>query len=110
MRVVSLLSSKCPNCHKGNMFKSKNIFVLKMNTSCSNCKHDFEREPGFYTGAMYMSYALSLTEVAMVYLVCRMAGLAAFDYIILAAISVVLLTLITFNFRISRAAWLSLFM
>lgn len=109
MSVFRLFTTKCPNCHKGNMFKSKNVFNLKMNANCSECGYDFEREPGFYTGAMYMSYGLSLAEVALVYLICRLAGADAFDYSILAAVCIVLLLLLTFNFRVSRAAWLSIF-
>lgn len=109
MNVISLLTAKCPNCHKGRMFKSRNVFRLKMNNNCTECGYDFEREPGFYTGAMYVSYGLSLVEVLVVYILCRMAGATAFDQAILLAMVVALLLLITFNFRISRAAWLALF-
>jgi hypothetical protein len=80
-----------------------------MHDSCTSCGCDFEKEPGFYTGAMYVSYGLSLVEVFMVYILSRMAGAGAFDQTILVTMVVVLLILITFNFRISRAAWLSLF-
>jgi len=31
-----------------------------MNGACSHCKQNFEPEPGFYYGAMFISYAISV--------------------------------------------------
>lgn len=112
MNLINILKTKCPNCHKDCLFKSKRIFALKigkMNSSCSQCGHDFEREPGFYTGAMYVSYGLSLIEIAIVYIVCRIAGMETYDYSILIIMVLVLLVLLTFNFKVSRAVWLYIF-
>ncbi|WMJ75670.1 DUF983 domain-containing protein [Cytophagaceae bacterium ABcell3] len=53
---------KCPRCHKGALFVTKNPFNFKkldsMPQKCGCCGQRTEPEPGFYYGAMYVSYAL----------------------------------------------------
>jgi uncharacterized protein (DUF983 family) len=34
--------------------------TLSMNETCSVCGHRFMREPGFFQGAMYISYLIAL--------------------------------------------------
>jgi uncharacterized protein (DUF983 family) len=54
---------RCPNCGHGHLFKTKHSYqlndILKMNDRCENCREDFSVEPGFYHGAMYMSYIIT---------------------------------------------------
>ncbi len=63
-RYVSMAKMKCPNCHKGNMYKNKSIFPLKefmaMPEHCPECGLKFELETGFWFGTGYVSYALSV--------------------------------------------------
>ena len=64
----SIMSNKCPRCHKGNVFSNSNLLALrvgKMNERCPCCHLDFQQEPGFYWGAMYVSYALALLQVLL---------------------------------------------
>lgn len=53
---------KCPRCREGNLYRSS-IFsmegIYNMNDRCPCCGQDFEMEPGFYWGAMYIGYGLS---------------------------------------------------
>jgi len=37
-----------------------------MQERCSVCDLKFEREPGYFLGAMYVSYALALAIIAMI--------------------------------------------
>lgn len=52
---------KCPRCKEGDMFKTP--FELSnptnMNERCTKCNLDFEPEPGFYFGALIISYGIS---------------------------------------------------
>jgi uncharacterized protein (DUF983 family) len=54
----SLFGFKCPRCRKGSLFtgplRIKN--ALEMPTHCAHCGLKFEPEPGFYYGAMFVSY------------------------------------------------------
>jgi hypothetical protein len=36
-----------------------------MNERCPNCNLKFEREEGYFLGAMYLSYALSLLSIGL---------------------------------------------
>ncbi len=40
-----------------------------MNDDCPVCGHHFEREPGYFLGAMYISYPLSLVVIGLSLLV-----------------------------------------
>jgi uncharacterized protein (DUF983 family) len=49
---------KCPKCRQGDLFLSPfNISKpIAMHEKCTNCNQDFEPEPGYYFGAMFISY------------------------------------------------------
>lgn len=58
----ALLACKCPRCREGNMFENslkEKWFSLKMYEKCPKCDQTYEPEPGFYFGAMFVSYAFS---------------------------------------------------
>ena len=60
----AILEARCPQCRSGKMFKhslSKVSRFSEMHTHCPQCGLRFEVEPGFFIGAMYVSYAMSLT-------------------------------------------------
>jgi len=40
-----------------------------MNELCPECGLKFEREPGYFLGAMYISYGLGLVNIALITLV-----------------------------------------
>ena len=60
----------------GNLFT---LFMPKMHVNCPNCGHHFEREPGFFFGDMYISYALTVFEAGMVILIASFFIGALFD-------------------------------
>lgn len=109
--INNVVKGTCPNCGKTKVFKSKgNIFVLnlpKMHESCSNCNYEFHRETGFYFGAMYMSYALTVAEMVAVFVLGLLFEVSLFMQFV--AVVIVLVLLANFNFRISRLMWLNLF-
>jgi uncharacterized protein (DUF983 family) len=74
----------------------------KMNPTCPECGQDLEIEPGFYYGAMYMSYALSLTVMipTIVATYIFMSDPAVWVY--LTIISVLLLLLTPLCYRYAR--------
>lgn len=58
----ALLACKCPRCRKGDMFEhtlSNRYYNGKMYKSCPICQQTYEPEPGFYYGAMIVSYMFS---------------------------------------------------
>ncbi|WP_317195362.1 DUF983 domain-containing protein [Rufibacter roseolus] len=63
------LEMKCPRCHQGPMFSQSALNLRKfdqMPEKCPVCGFRYEVELGFYWGAMYMSYGLSVFIVFLV--------------------------------------------
>ncbi|MEQ8704264.1 MAG: DUF983 domain-containing protein [Phaeodactylibacter sp.] len=52
---------KCPRCGEGDMFKKPFNWTnpIDMHNRCEKCGLDFEPEPGFYFGALIISYGIS---------------------------------------------------
>ena len=69
--LPSLLGMKCPNCRKGHMFTNKSIFPLKhmlqMPERCPVCGQKMELEVGFYYGTGYVSYALTVGIIGILF-------------------------------------------
>lgn len=62
-KLNSIFKFKCPRCQEGEFFIShpydfKNAGNL--HEHCDKCGLKYEMEPGFYQGAMYVSYALGV--------------------------------------------------
>jgi uncharacterized protein (DUF983 family) len=64
--VQSILRQRCPRCRAGTIFRYS-IFrgFPKMHDRCPVCDLKFDREPGYFLGAMYVSYALGIVIVAL---------------------------------------------
>ena len=61
----SILRERCPRCRKGRISRYS-IFrgLPKMHERCPVCDLQFEREPGYFLGAMYISYGLAVVTIA----------------------------------------------
>jgi uncharacterized protein (DUF983 family) len=55
-RWRAILQQRCPSCLEGRVYAG----TLRMNERCPACGHRFQREPGYFLGAMYFSYPLSI--------------------------------------------------
>ena len=68
-RSSAVFNGRCPRCRDGNIFKTS-VFTFnnftKMNPRCPNCNLDYEVEPGFFYGALYISYIFSVGIFAAV--------------------------------------------
>lgn len=69
----SILSQHCPRCRTGGIFRPNVHWGVdwgaywglpKMNDCCPACNLLFHREPGYFLGAMYISYGLGLALVS----------------------------------------------
>jgi uncharacterized protein (DUF983 family) len=65
--LSAILHQLCPRCRKGRVF-AKPIFSgwPRMHERCPSCGLKFEREPGYFLGAMYLSYGLALIVILVV--------------------------------------------
>jgi uncharacterized protein (DUF983 family) len=60
----AILRQMCPRCRSARIFR-KSIFTgfPGMLKCCPNCSLKFEREQGYFLGAMYISYGLALMTI-----------------------------------------------
>jgi uncharacterized protein (DUF983 family) len=55
-RLLAIARLRCPACGEGRIFRG----VFATNERCPVCDLLFLREPGYFLGAMYFSYALGI--------------------------------------------------
>src|SRR5262245_39309243 len=60
-RLEAILLLRCPRCLKGKTFRT----WVRMYDTCPACGHRFEREQGYFLGAMYASYFLAVPLVGL---------------------------------------------
>ncbi|UII32049.1 DUF983 domain-containing protein [Fulvivirga ulvae] len=110
-KAGAIISGKCPRCRKGDIFKTSAFNLLafyKMHPRCPECDLHYEREPGFFFGAMYISYAFSVAIFVGVGLALSILGDFSLEVYLFAIIGVVAV-LLPFLFRYSRILFLHLF-
>ena len=105
---AAIWQGKCPRCRQGSIFKFPLRKLTKfsmMNTDCPSCGASFEPEPGFYFGAMCVSYALNVVLFISVGLVLYFLFEPS-DVIYVSVIGVAALLFTPFFFRVSRVLFL----
>ena len=114
-KLYSVFFNKCPRCKKGNFWKSNNpyynLFINdgKNHSNCLNCDLKFEIEPGFFYGAMYVSYGLAIGLGSIILII----SLAVFQMRNILTLSLIIglsiLILAPVNYFLSRLIWLNAF-
>lgn len=111
-KLNSIVRLKCPRCQEGNLFSVKNPYDLKhcidMPDHCPVCNQDFRVEPGFYSGALWVSY-----PIFVVLIIPLAAGLILYTNLsigwIFPIIAISVFGLQPIVMRISRAIWINVF-
>lgn len=110
--IYSTVANKCPRCHKGNVFKNNNPYnlneTLKMKESCSECNLKYEREPGFFYGALYVSYAL-MSGIFIIWFLADLLWIHMEAITLAVAVVSTMLVLFPVVFRSARIIWLNFF-
>lgn len=109
----SAVEGKCPRCRTGNMFAAP-LFSLKskkMHINCPHCGLKFEKEPGYFYVAMYVSYVFVVAELVTAcvgtYIITKNLE-SPWLYLIVAILTAIILA--PFNYRYSRVVlmyWLT---
>jgi uncharacterized protein (DUF983 family) len=101
-RLGALLKQRCPRCLRGRVF----VGLFRMHEHCPVCGLRFEREPGYFTGAMYLSYGLGIIATTPVWLPMAWLGRSLGE--VLLASSLLLIVCSPWLFRYARVLWLYL--
>jgi uncharacterized protein (DUF983 family) len=102
-RLWAVITLRCPRCLKGRVWER----FLSMNAVCPVCGLKFDRESGYFAGAMVISYALAVPILAG--MVIALITLGGVDVVVALIIgNTGYLVLVPFIFRYSRVVWLHL--
>ncbi len=107
--LSSIWNYKCPRCRQGDLFvKPFNPKdPLNMHKECSNCKLNLHPEPGYYYGAMFISYIwtgfLCLSIVGFCMLVLGWGANSAMAMLIF-----IMAVMFFFVMRVSRVMYIHL--
>ena len=119
-RIYSIFRNKCPRCHEGQFWKTNNPYTNmlinggEMHSNCSACNLKYEKEVGFWYGAMYVSYAIGIAIFVAFWIATHILlplffpeGYSVFLQIGIVVAGIVLLAPI--NWFLSRLIWINFF-
>lgn len=107
--LTAVLKCKCPQCRQGDVFSHPAYNLLKfsrMNAQCSVCEVRLEPEPGFYQGAMYVSYGFSVIALIVMGILLYYTINPTSQWVYIGIITTTTLLLVPLNFRYSRIVYL----
>lgn len=99
-RLRATLAQRCPRCLEGVVWRS----FLTMYEACPVCGLVFEREPGYFTGAMVVSYVLAVPTFGLIVIGLLLLGVDTL--VALVGGGLCYLVLAPFILRYSRVIWL----
>jgi uncharacterized protein (DUF983 family) len=115
-KLYSIIFQKCPRCHEGALWKYSFWRAVPellkgkyhMYDRCNICQLKYEQEPGFWWGAMYISYALSSIALLGTAFVCKFLLHLSLAKTMLMVLLIALLGFL-YNARIARVIYINLF-
>ncbi len=101
-RVGAFLRQRCPRCRQGKIFRN----AIDSHKACLVCGLVYEREPGYFIGSMYFSYALAIAAITLFMLVWYLIlpDLGLWWLAFLACVT--FLPFVPMLYRYSRVIWL----
>jgi uncharacterized protein (DUF983 family) len=99
----AILTLRCPRCRRGPLFRG----LIDMPERCAVCGLIYEREHGYFVGAMAISYGLAVGLVGVLFFGLLAITRWSLEWVLLAS-SVAFLPLAPLCVRYSRALWMYL--
>lgn len=110
-KAYSIVHLKCPKCHEGNLFCESNAWNLKkmidMPDRCPVCNQDFIIEPGFYSGALWISYPIVIA-IGLILMSPLLLYPDYFNTVLFTTVLIIFL-LQPIIMRWGRAIWINIF-
>jgi uncharacterized protein (DUF983 family) len=102
----AILQQACPRCRVGKIYPSSIFFSFpKMNDQCSVCRLWFEREEGYFLGAMIVDYALAMVITTAIAALLWSLTRWSFERVCVVAI-LIFLPAVPVVTRLGRVLWI----
>jgi uncharacterized protein (DUF983 family) len=108
---TAILKAKCPRCHIGDIYKQPALHPGFSQTykTCPHCGLMYEQEPGFFFGAMYISYAFTVAILLTTSFVLYFGFNDPPTLVYMITVPLVTLLFVPLSFRYSRVLYLYAF-
>jgi uncharacterized protein (DUF983 family) len=102
-RFIAILLQRCPRCLSGHVYHG----LMSMHDTCPECRHQFGREPGYFTGAMFVSYTLAVPLLFIIFIILWQVFSTTWPLTLnLLVTFIVFLPFVPIIFRYSRIIWM----
>ena len=104
--IQAILRQRCPRCREGRIYRLPLLCgLLAMYDRCPVCQLKYEREQGYFIGAMYVSYGLAIPPYLLVVIALWLGAGWRYETALLGAV-IVYLPFVPLMMRFSRVVWM----
>lgn len=107
-KVYSIFKGKCPRCQEGDFFEGS-FFRGTPKKECNSCGLKYEKEPGFFQGSYYVTYALGVATIISISVALMVLFPNAEFETYLWTVVVGILILTPFTYPLSKIIWSNFF-
>ena len=110
--TAALLHGRCPHCREGAIFTypvSRVAQFNRMNERCPHCNVRLEPEPGFYQGAMYVGYGITVGCLLLISVILYVLVNPSSEWTYIITNIVFMICIAPLNYRYSRILYLYFF-
>jgi uncharacterized protein (DUF983 family) len=98
----TVVRQRCPQCRRGIVYRNGNL----MNNLCPVCGLEFNREEGYYTGALFFGYVLASPTILLFFFLFCFA-FPDMDLVWAAVLAIVaFLPTVSLILRLSHVIWI----
>lgn len=111
-KLYSIFRMKCPRCQEGEFFISHPYDIKNagnIHEHCSKCNLKYEKELGFYQGAMYVSYALGVALFVTLWVSFNLFFPSTSTGMQVTIVAVASVILTPYMYALSKIIWANLF-
>lgn len=111
-KLNSIFKMKCPRCQEGDFFISHPYDMKNIGNThahCSKCNLKYDKEVGFYYGAMYVSYALGVALFVTCWVSFNLFFPGANTFLQIGIIAGLSILLSPYLYALSKIIWANFF-
>lgn len=120
-RIKSIIKFRCPHCHGSSLFINSSLYTCHKlgdtKAQCEICHTKLKPEPGFYFGAAYVNWMITIALWIAVVLILKLMnslgwteyGFLSHPLKLICTGTVVTILLFPYLFRLGRSVWAHLF-